>query len=786
MKYWLLLLLLMFTAPAYPKIRINKSELSIVSESSLLIIQGTNFSNSDVILVIRADDSQDPGYADRANIERVIPKGKFELQVSFASLRTPSGRQLKLDTLEQIILFPGEITPGFTLISVQVKIPEPLGKNVYAWDLGPAESAIWPGFKPLTINMGLLSGKNMTPVDRSAKMQAADSLTCDGIRGIETASLPLPIGNWQITLWLRDAGEWEYLPHPLKRKIYANGKRIYVKDLTPSEWIQRIYLGRRDIEATPASSSWELFGKRESDRVTFDIYSDGTPIILRLYGDSTDAQFISAILAIPSKNALILDILTRQRKAWWEKNWAIANWKKWPTGQPSLTIENAKLQAAPGTSVTAIFEFEQGNLPGAPMIMLSQPTLNNHSIPAHWHWSQWQLTRTHLASTLLEAHDTYLRHGLMPANKGVAMPRQLVVRFDLPQGLAKGLYKGEMRIMIPGKNFTLPFHINVVDAVLPELTKPIGIYLEKPVHFGWFKELEMLGDQAMICDLRFLRKLGLTGISPPYPTPSDDEKRIKFNRLSGELNKLGFVDSMAYTSAKRLSQRLGAGNAANIVAEIEAEYKQKLQNMPYWSIADEPSNPGNTDLFKSIHRYFTLFAPTAKLAGHLNHSADKAYLPMFDMILINDGYGANKKDIQDAQDQNLKVWLYNMPNPRAAAGFYLWQTQADGFIQWHGRMPTADPFDPTDGREFDVQFLYPSENPCPQEPDINILLYDIMNGIVDHRWMLWLQQKANSNSNAKVLLNQLRHEIPSTWNAMRDIDDSLLSQWRQQIINLVD
>lgn len=99
-------------------------------------------------------------------------------------------------------------------------------------------------------------------------------------------------------------------------------------------------------------------------------------------------------------------------------------------------------------------------------------------------------------------------------------------------------------------------------------------------------------------------------------------------------------------------------------------------------------------------------------------------------------------------------------------------------------MPTADPFDPTDGREFDVQFLYPTENPCPEEPDIHRDLYEIMEGIVDYRWMLWLEQKAQTDKQASALLSTLQRTIPDEWEDVPGITPQQLNTWRQQIIEL--
>ncbi len=111
MKNWLLALLLipMF---ANAELRLEKAALADALDTTMLVISGNNPASSDAIVVIRADDSRNPGYADRANIERVIPPGEFHLDVLFASFRTPAGRQLDLSALEQIIVFAGRETEG--------------------------------------------------------------------------------------------------------------------------------------------------------------------------------------------------------------------------------------------------------------------------------------------------------------------------------------------------------------------------------------------------------------------------------------------------------------------------------------------------------------------------------------------------------------------------------------------------------------------------------------------------------------------------------------------------
>merc|ERR1711879_920574 len=211
---------------------------------------------------------------------------------------------------------------------------------------------------------------------------------------------------------------------------------------------------------------------------------------------------------------------------------------------------------------------------------------------------------------------------------------------------------------------------------------------------------------------------------------------------------------------------------------------------PAWVTADEPSNPDSLMNIDTIHDQSSQFESSLLLAGHLNHSLDNRFTNAFDVILMNDGFGANQTKIRSLQAKNHSVWLYNLGQPgnppslRAAAGFFLWRSRADGFLQWHARMPTADPFDPTDGRESDIQFLYPPRTPCPAVPDIDERLFDLVEGIQDLRWLLWLEYQAQRRTDAQSLLKDLTRIIPDDWKIMKTVQEDDLIQWRQKITEL--
>jgi hypothetical protein len=127
--------------------------------------------------------------------------------------------------------------------------------------------------------------------------------------------------------------------------------------------------------------------------------------------------------------------------------------------------------------------------------------------------------------------------------------------------------------------------------------------------------------------------------------------------------------------------------------------------------------------------------------------------------------------------------LYNMPEVEAASGFHLWRTGAAGYLQWHGRAIGADPFDPTDSGEADVQLFPMQPATCAAVPDLDLRLLQIGRGVADLRWMLWLEAAATRDPGARALLAELRQEIPPGW---RRGETPVLDMpgWRQRLADL--
>jgi hypothetical protein len=753
--------------------------------SDRLRVRGTNHAEVNQIVVVRIDDRESPVYADRINIERVVPPGPFDLSIPLHGLQTPAGRSLQADRLRRIICFPGNGAAGLSieppLLVKSVGLPE----GSMGWDIGPEGSPLWPGFLPLDASSPEIAGNNLTARDRGRYQQAVEGLTTDGMRGIDRLHLALPPGRWFVTLWLHDRGEWEYLPHPLGRFIRANGKQVAAQQYSPRRWISEVYLAGRTREPHRGSDVWSLFGEQPAGRISFPVDVDDAGLEVAFAGDMPEAGYLAAILAEPSPAYAVREKVESDRAQWWRNNWRIVQ-QDGERGSGSRLIARQKtITAARDTSATLVFELHTDMLEVSPEISMEAPAYAGRTLPGQLRWAQWHLRRSTLSSTLLEPVARHLRGDSPLPAAPAGHPRILVIQLDIPADAVAGNYRGELHVDIDGLRLMQPLLLTVPDVNLPALDRPVGVYLERPVHFTWFPEMSEQSERALRCDLEFLRKLGLTGVSPGLTTPNSPHEVAALTKQVRQAVEAGFMPPfIAYAPFKRLRAERGLESAAAAIGGVEHRLAEHRLPGLAWSIADEPSNHGQVATLARSARYVDNYAPSAMVAAHLNDPRDVRYLDILDIALLNDGFGVDAEDINAVRRRGAIPWLYNLRQRRAATGFYLWRVDAAGYLQWHARMPTADPFDPTDGREDDVQFLYPMDVACPTLPDVGMGLYDIVEGITDLRWLLWLEQAAQNDPSIAAKLEQLRRMVPDTWDRMSEVSGARMDAWRAIIIDI--
>lgn len=812
-------IMLPLTGPQTPQ-RLNLTNVPWpVGSDDELVIEGHNPGTQPQTLILRVDDKASVNYRSRVNQERMVAPGPFTQRFALSEWRTSQPRPLALDEITKIYLFMADDAPPLTIKRWYWEPGLTLPEGSIALDLGAAAAPRFTGFEALSPGDPRLLG-HPTPVLRPS----GDALVRDGLRNLDGVRLDVAKGRYQLTLWLDDPSEWEYLPHPFERSVLVNGEPIWAEQWQPQTWLKQRYLAGQSREALPNPDPWQLFGTRQGGPVHVTLNHPGGPLTLTLVGHSPDAKYLAGLLLAPypadtgnaatpsgdkghamqaEANARRLAdatarVLTKQRQLFLEK-WTLAPYSLAPVpAQLSLTpIPDAAptLQIAPASAADALQHASQPVLAArgsqlllefaihaatddpVPLLVIQPPERAGSPLALTPYYGQWHLVRPQASGTLLAPSDQELVEGIAGLTLLAGVPRRLVLQITVPRDAPAGRYLGNIQLLSQQQLVQLPLTIEVLPLTLPAASKPVGIYVEAPPYLNWLSpNPEALQQQiatASRCDLQRLAKLGISGLSPALP---QDEAGMR--EIMGEAAGLGFVPPLlAYTPLKRWG-----GDPASQLEQWQARQQAlTASGLPplAWSLFDEPdlaTLPAITTLAREMKQR----DPAVIRAGHFNHPGQVGLLAEVEIALINAGFGADKADVARVHQHKVTPWFYNLGTPRAA-GFYLWQSGAEGYLQWHGRMPTALPYDPTDGRESDFMLL------GPQACEAHRLSHDLLllqQAIEDLRWLAWLEQEARYQVEAALLLERLRDQLPTRWQVAEQLPSAAWIQWRREIEQL--
>lgn len=757
-----------------------------LEKGSELQLSGQNNSDNQQLLIFRLDNANSSNYRSRVNQEYSLPTGDFNLSIPLTGLKT-SGGDLLTQPYSEMILFTGDDNNTLSLNEVHITTPEALPENTLALDFGHESSPVFPAFQQIHKNDTRIKGSLLPRFRKSG-----DALIQDGIEGIDAISIPWPNGQWKLSLWTRDQGEWEYLPHYLSRKITAENTELLHEIHSREEWIKQVYLAGTNKEADIDGDLWQVVGQRRSGFITQIITVNDGVLNLALEGERA-AKYLAALVIEPFSGEFAENTEKKRHQRFINQ---------WPVSAPTfdavdqLTIKDISQQvkdrsensylAARGTLLNLVFEIKSPVADQDPVIAIAPPRLdNNRKLNIATRYGHWRYERPQPNASSLILADSFLRGDLSTMTLSEKRPRRIHIQVNIPLDTPPGEYRGSIQLFTNDELHLQDYQIEVLPFTLPRLAAPIGLYLEPAPYYQWFSPLKKREAFATACDLSLLATMGFTTLAPSLVTPDSDENRQLFIQQLKQLKRFGFDKPvLAYAPLKRL---LAVNSVQNTgIALLKLKQALAGQELPeiLWSIFDEPV-PEKFTIIQDSARLLHNSSLELKTAGHFNNPHQKDLTEMADLRIINHGYGVNEDSIKAMKEKGL-LWLYNMPNPRLAAGAYLWRSGAEGYIQWHGRMPTADPFDPTDGREGDVIYLYPWQESCPSAISIHSRLLDLHEATLDYRWLQWLEQEQPKNPEAEKLVNEFKALISSDWQKDSQITTEQLLEIRHKVMHVID
>lgn len=729
------------------------SRPDIPTKPGTLIIKGSNNTNNPALLLIRIDDSFSPKYPNRVNLERMIPTGKFSLEVDLVTLLKSNKTPLNIHAIKQIIIFNLNGKDTFHINSTDFVKHSSHDFAGIAWDFGGENSKIWPGFTQITPMSNFLTGNRLNAVVREQHFGINEGLITDGIKGIDKVKLPVGKGTWTLTLFIDDMGDWEYTPRVLSQTFLINDMVIKDTQRTHDDWVNDHYLKGKSLGYKQKVDVFNHYIDILYRPLTLTFTTDKDENYLFLNGDTADSQYLSALIIEPGDKTDLLTHTQKRRKQWWKQNWPIQNKQNLYTEDILLNTKFPKQFSLARGSQYFYFLTIPHTLEGKIGIASITDVSNKNRLIPTLRQAQWQLGRTELKSNLLSPRaDNFIApHSAIHSQ---TLPIRYLLHIKVPETTKAGTYNLAITLSIDNQEYSFPIEVNVLDTFLPPLEKAIGVYLETPYQHTFSGHAE--AQKAASCDVDYLSSLGLNSIAPSLSTPTTIENEIRFFRELDALQEIGLTQPiMAYTPFKRMRRELGLEQTIINLNHINEKLIKQGYPTVYFSVLDEPSNADADKLRAALGQH------SFKTAGHYNHKKDQSWFTQTDLNLINAGVSLSHKFIKPWVANGRRFWLYNIEDHYSAASLLSWFLPVEGYLQWHARLPTGLPYVPFDGREDDVQFLYAQSQICPSFYHISGALGALSNGITDHRWLLWLDKKALSQPRAQEIKQNIHKYINS-------------------------
>jgi hypothetical protein len=737
-------------------------------------------------IVLRIDDSRSNSYATRFNDERTLPPGPFHWMVGLKGLRTSGGGTLNFRAISRIILFVPNGDPGVAIGRFEIAPAMRLPQGAMGYSLGARDAPVPAGFERIAPGDPRLTGSALAAVKRPAP----DPLVANGVKGIGRLTLRAPPGHDRVTIWSEDPGEWELLPFALRRRITVNGVTALSYDLKAQDWIRERYMAGRAGEHTESDDAWTAYGIKRGQERSVEVDVAGNGVVIECDGDSPDAKFISAVLVEPANQHTGHNFVEAQRANWYRNTYPVTSDKSdadpavplrlsWTEGRIVGPVP-VTMVAAPDTGARVRLAIRSEVKLDHPDIRLVKPVLGAMALPM-MAWSS--VRRLEREGNLLVLRGNRLAAELADYPIGPSVDRALEIWVSVAENARPGVYRGSIDFAADGRTLSVPVEVRVPPVSLPLATKPAGFYLAAPPHLAYFPGLALDKERQSDCDLSFLHQLGLTGTAPAT-LPPEAGNLTGFLSDMQRASRLGVSPGwLIYNPALSVLLDNGVDKGASILAAADsAMRKQGISAV--WSIADEPSNPDSSSSqlvgwIKALRDH----APGIKLAGQFNSPTDDRFVGLVDTAIINEGYGLDAGTIDRLVQLGHDVWIYNTTHyPRLTAGLWLWHTTAKRYVQWHARMPTADPFDPLDGREADYQMFIPGLRACDPQPDIHADLLRMAEGVVDQRWLLWLESQTGNE--AKDLLASIKSRLGTSWKGATRLSSRDVQSIRDSIMAL--
>ena len=267
-------------------------------------------------LYVEIRDQATTGYWTRVNYNTLVPPGQSTLVIPLDQLyvgeKARPGRRLLLNAITHFVLSVGDNPPAPLFVdNIRLERDVETAKvqfdGLMAFDLGPAQSPLMPGFRridPSTLySKGRGYGLQGAQIWRAMDALQPDPLYQDFIC-IERGGLAVDVPNGRYHLMVNidsPSGFWGEYQVYKKRAVKCEG-RVVASDTMDLEAQKKKYFRFWDVEDTPAENTFDKYQRAYFQEKQFDVDVTDGQLNLEFEGENW-ACCVSAIVIYPVTKA---------------------------------------------------------------------------------------------------------------------------------------------------------------------------------------------------------------------------------------------------------------------------------------------------------------------------------------------------------------------------------------------------------------------------------------------------------------------------------------------------
>ena len=202
-------------------------------------------------------------------------------------------------------------------------------RAIVAWDFGPPDGAVAPGFQRVLPGDPRLGGAALDGLRRPAD----SSLLSDGIKGVERIETDLPDGDYRVILLTQNLGDRALMANPFGTEVIVNGSAQPVAQPSPDQWVRDALFSNRGLrainaQATPADTPGaagsrgflsgalnavdkQVFERQQGGAIIIPATARGGKLIIELRGFRGARSYLTGLMIEPANEISDL-ILSRE------------------------------------------------------------------------------------------------------------------------------------------------------------------------------------------------------------------------------------------------------------------------------------------------------------------------------------------------------------------------------------------------------------------------------------------------------------------------------------------